>query len=86
MGKHMATNLIAAKHQVTIFDVNPQALEHFKDQSRSTNRQRSRNDIRLEQAKIVTVPQNAVDQSEFVILMLPNGKIVRDVCQSNLFP
>jgi 3-hydroxyisobutyrate dehydrogenase-like beta-hydroxyacid dehydrogenase len=34
MGKHMATNLIAANHRVTIFDVNPQALEHFKDQSR----------------------------------------------------
>lgn len=34
MGKHMATNLIAAKHQVAIFDVNPQALDHFKDQSR----------------------------------------------------
>jgi len=71
MGKHMATNLIAAKHQVTIFDVNPQALDHFKDQK---------------QAKVVTVPQSAVDQSEFVILMLPNGKIVRDVCHSNIFP
>lgn len=28
----------------------------------------------------------AVENSEFVILMLPNGKIVRDVCQSNVFP
>ncbi|CAF3235468.1 unnamed protein product [Rotaria socialis] len=71
MGKHMATNLIAANHHVTIFDVNPQALDHFKEQK---------------QAKIVTVPQQAVQSSEFVILMLPNGKIVRDVCQSNLFP
>ena len=37
MGKHMATNLIAANHQVSIFDVNPQALDHFKDQSRRTS-------------------------------------------------
>ncbi len=29
----MATNLIAANYQVTIFDVNPQAFEHFKEQS-----------------------------------------------------
>ena len=39
-----------------------------------------------EQAKIVSVPQQVVDKSDFVILMLPNGKIVRDVCQSNIFP
>jgi len=71
MGKHMATNLIAANHHVTIFDVNPQALDHFKEQK---------------QAKLVSVPQQAVENSEFIILMLPNGKIVRDVCQSNIFP
>ncbi len=35
MGKHMATNLIAANHRVTIFDVNPQALDHFKEQSKT---------------------------------------------------
>jgi len=34
MGKHMATNLIAANHRVSIFDVNPQTFEHFKDQSK----------------------------------------------------
>jgi 6-phosphogluconate dehydrogenase (decarboxylating) len=34
MGKHMATNLIAANHHVTIFDVNPQAFDHFKEQSK----------------------------------------------------
>jgi 3-hydroxyisobutyrate dehydrogenase-like beta-hydroxyacid dehydrogenase len=34
MGKHMATNLIAANHCVSIFDVNPQTFEHFKDQSK----------------------------------------------------
>jgi 3-hydroxyisobutyrate dehydrogenase len=71
MGKHMATNLIAAKHQVTIFDVNPQALDHFKEQKT---------------AKVVSVPQKAVENAEFVVLMLPNGKIVRDVCQSSIFP
>jgi 3-hydroxyisobutyrate dehydrogenase-like beta-hydroxyacid dehydrogenase len=41
--------------------------------------------INIEQAKVVSVPQNAVENAEFVILMLPNGKIVRDVCQSTLF-
>ncbi|UJR33761.1 hypothetical protein I4U23_021188 [Adineta vaga] len=71
MGKHMATNLIAANHRVTIFDINPEALDHFKEQK---------------QAKIVSLPQNAAENSDFVILMLPNGKIVRDVCQSNVFP
>lgn len=71
MGKHMATNLVAANHHVTVFDVDPKAFEHFKDQK---------------QVKIVSGPQNAVENSDFVILMLPNGKIVRDVCQSNVFP
>ena len=33
MGKHMATNLMAANHHVTIFDSNPQAFDHFKEQS-----------------------------------------------------
>ncbi|CAF4589447.1 unnamed protein product [Rotaria sp. Silwood1] len=71
MGKHMATNLIAANHQVTVFDINPQAFDHFKGQK---------------QVKIASVPQEAVANSEFIVLMLPNGKIVRDVCQSNIFP
>ncbi|CAF3244334.1 unnamed protein product [Rotaria sp. Silwood2] len=71
MGKHMARNLIAANHQVTVFDINPQAFDHFKEQK---------------QVKIASVPQEAVANSEFVVLMLPNGKIVRDVCQSSIFP
>ncbi|CAF4299409.1 unnamed protein product, partial [Rotaria sordida] len=71
MGKHMVTHLIAANHHVTLFDTNPQALDHFKEQK---------------QAKIASVPQEAIANSEFIILMLPNGKFVRDVCQSNIFP
>ncbi|CAF0889571.1 unnamed protein product [Rotaria sordida] len=71
MGKHMVTHLIAADHRVTLFDTNPQALDHFKGQK---------------QAKIASVPQEAIANSEFIILMLPNGKFVRDVCQSNIFP
>ncbi|CAF2335743.1 unnamed protein product [Rotaria sp. Silwood2] len=71
MGKHMATNLIAANHHVTVFDTNRQALDDFKEQK---------------QAKIAFEPQKAVANSEFVVLMLPNGKIVRDVCQSSIFP
>ena len=39
----------------------------------------------LEQVQIASNPQDAINQSDFVILMLPNGEIVRDVCQSNFF-
>ncbi len=88
MGKHMATNLVAANHHVTVFDVDPKAFEHFKDQSKSSllDENKFDNYFFLEQVKIVSGPQNAVENSDFVILMLPNGKIVRDVCQSNVFP
>jgi 3-hydroxyisobutyrate dehydrogenase-like beta-hydroxyacid dehydrogenase len=89
MGKHMATNLVAANHRVTVFDVNPQAFDHFKDQSQKNfsffSTKINSIIIFIEQVKIVSGPQNAVENSEFVILMLPNGKIVRDVCQSNVF-
>jgi 3-hydroxyisobutyrate dehydrogenase len=40
----------------------------------------------LEQVKIASNPENAVNQSDFIILMLQNSQIVRDVCQSNIFP
>ncbi|CAF4921228.1 unnamed protein product [Rotaria sp. Silwood1] len=68
MGKHMATNLIVANHHVTVFDIHPQAFDYFKGQK---------------EAIIASVPQKAVANSEFVILMLPNGNIVRDICQSS---
>ncbi|CAF1412717.1 unnamed protein product [Rotaria sp. Silwood1] len=70
MGKHMATNLIVANHHVTVFDIHPQAFDYFKGQK---------------EAIIASVPQKAVANSEFVILMLPNGNIVRDICQSSIF-
>ncbi|CAF3820198.1 unnamed protein product [Rotaria sp. Silwood1] len=68
MGKHMATNLIVANHHVTVFDIHPQAFDYFKGQK---------------EAILASVPQKAVANSEFVILMLPNGNIVRDICQSS---
>jgi 3-hydroxyisobutyrate dehydrogenase-like beta-hydroxyacid dehydrogenase len=40
----------------------------------------------LEQVKIASNPENAVNQSNFIILLLLNGQIVCDVCQSNIFP
>jgi 3-hydroxyisobutyrate dehydrogenase-like beta-hydroxyacid dehydrogenase len=40
----------------------------------------------LEQVKIASNPEKVVNQSDLIILMLPNGQIVRDVCQSNIFP
>ncbi|CAF1328152.1 unnamed protein product [Rotaria sp. Silwood1] len=70
MGKHMATNLIVANHHVTVFDIHPQAFDYFKGQK---------------EAILASVPQKAVANSEFVILMLPNGNIVRDICQSSIF-
>ena len=33
MGKHMATNLLAADHHVTLFDADPKAYAHFNEQS-----------------------------------------------------
>ncbi|CAF1106201.1 unnamed protein product [Adineta ricciae] len=36
--------------------------------------------------KIASNPAMTVEDSKFVILMLPNGRIVRDVCQSFIFP
>jgi 3-hydroxyisobutyrate dehydrogenase-like beta-hydroxyacid dehydrogenase len=86
MGKHMATNLISANHHVTIFDTNLKAFDHFKEHS--TVYYKYSNKIYLnvvEQVQIALKPENAVMQSDFVILMLPNGKIVRDVCQLNIF-
>lgn len=38
-----------------------------------------------EQVTIASTPQNVASESEFIILMLPNGNIVRDVCQFHLF-
>ncbi len=73
MGKHMATNLLSANHHVTIFDTDSKTFDYFKDQKKL-------------KIRIASNPENAINQSDFIILMLPNGKIVRDVCQSNIFP
>ncbi|UJR32657.1 hypothetical protein I4U23_020117 [Adineta vaga] len=71
MGKHMVHHLTAANHRLTVFDVNSQALDHFKGQK---------------QINIASSPENVVKNSDFIILMLPNGEIVRNVCQTNIFP
>jgi 3-hydroxyisobutyrate dehydrogenase len=73
MGKHMARHLLSANHHVKIFDTDPKAYDHFKERSKL-------------KITIATNPENAINQSDFVILMLPNSQIVRDVCQSNIFP
>ncbi len=34
MGKHMAMNLLAVNHRLTLFDTDSKAYEHFKGQSK----------------------------------------------------
>ena len=88
----MVTHLIAANHYLTLFDVDSQALNRFNGQSKAKislyrKRVQFRCEIRrLERVKIASNPAMTVEDSKFVILMLPNGRIVRDVCQSFIFP
>lgn len=87
MGKHMATNLLAANHHLTLYDIDSKAYDHFKGQSKIVFLDLSIVNLNiLEQVNIASNPENVVNQSDFIILMLPNGKIVRDICQSNIFP
>lgn len=63
MGLPMSINLLKGKHQVTGFDLNPQALEHFQQQGGQV-------------AKSVV---DAVKNVDVVISMLPSGKHVEGI-------
>ncbi|CAF1187310.1 unnamed protein product [Adineta steineri] len=71
MGKHMVINLLKVNHNVTIFDTDSKTFDHFKE---------------YKHVNIANKPEYVIQQSDFIILMLPNGDIVRNVCQSNIFP
>ena len=64
MGIGMATNLVKAGHEVIAFDVSDKA----KDAASSAG------------CTVVSEIKEAVKTVEVVIMMLPNGKIVRGVC------
>lgn len=71
MGKHMASNLLKAGHPMFVYDASPPAMEFMREQG--------------------AVPCSGVadlaERADFVLLSLPNGKIVESVVkgESGLF-
>ena len=63
MGSPMASNLLRKGHSLRVFDLNPQAVNALVEKG----------------AIAATTPANATLDAEFIITMLPNGDIVRDV-------
>ncbi|QXN60494.1 sulfolactaldehyde 3-reductase [Serratia sp. JSRIV002] len=63
MGAPMASNLIKQGHRLNVFDISPAAVSTLVAQG----------------AKAATSPAQAVQDAEFVITMLPNGELVREV-------
>ncbi len=63
MGSPMASNLLKQGHQLSVFDVNPNAMQQLVEKG----------------ARPATSPAEAAKEAEFVITMLPNGDLVRGV-------
>lgn len=63
MGSPMASNLLKQGHQLSVFDVNPDAVQHLEEKG----------------ALPACSPAQAAKDAEFVITMLPNGDLVRSV-------
>jgi 3-hydroxyisobutyrate dehydrogenase and related beta-hydroxyacid dehydrogenases len=63
MGSPMASNLLKQGHQVSVFDVNPDAVQRLVEKG----------------ALPASNPAQAAKDAEFVITMLPNGDLVRSV-------
>lgn len=63
MGSPMASNLLAKGHQLRVFDLNPDAVRQLVDNG----------------ATVAHTPAEAAKGAEFIITMLPNGDIVRQV-------
>ncbi|EBI6868172.1 sulfolactaldehyde 3-reductase [Salmonella enterica] len=63
MGSPMASNLLKQGHQLSVFDVNPDAVQRLVDKG----------------AQPASSPAQATIGAEFVITMLPNGDLVRSV-------
>ncbi|WP_194435589.1 sulfolactaldehyde 3-reductase [Vibrio fluminensis] len=63
MGTPMALNLIKGGHSVKVFDINQDAVQQLVEQGATAARS----------------PANAALDSEFVVTMLPNGTLVKNV-------
>lgn len=63
MGSPMASNLLKQGHRLSVFDVNPDAVQRLAEQG----------------AQSASSPSQAAKEAEFVITMLPNGDLVRSV-------
>lgn len=63
MGSPMANNLLQKGHALRVYDLNPQAVNALVEKG----------------AIAATTPAAAALDAEFIITMLPNGDIVRDV-------
>lgn len=63
MGTPMASNLLKAGHQVRVFDINSNAMEQLVEKGATATKS----------------PAKATEGAEFIITMLPNGKLVHDV-------
>ncbi|MHO34821.1 sulfolactaldehyde 3-reductase [Escherichia coli] len=63
MGSPMASNLLQQGHQLRVFDVNAEAVRHLVDKG----------------ATPAANPAQATKDAEFIITMLPNGDLVRNV-------
>ena len=63
MGAPMAKNLLQQGHQLSVFDVNPQAIQALVESG----------------AQAAATPAQAATDAEFVITRLPNGDLVRTV-------
>lgn len=63
MGSPMASNLLQQGHQLCVFDVNAEAVQHLVDKG----------------ATPAANPAQAAKDAEFIITMLPNGDLVRSV-------
>ena len=69
MGSPMASNLLKQGHQLSVFDVNPDAVQRLVEKG----------------AQPASSPAQAAKGAEFVITMLPNGDLVRSVLFGELF-
>lgn len=63
MGSPMASNLLKQGHQLSVFDINPDAVQRLVDKG----------------AQPASSPAQTTIGAEFVITMLPNGDLVRSV-------
>ncbi|TQI81858.1 4-hydroxybutyrate dehydrogenase/sulfolactaldehyde 3-reductase [Serratia fonticola] len=63
MGAPMASNLIKQGHRLSVYDISPAAVNALVAQG----------------ARATTSPAQAAQDAEFVITMLPNGDLVREV-------